>query len=77
MFKSTITAPLALWGLGWSENGELQGKVEPFNFMHGETRNSGENTLLDVGSVSPGLPSLESSTYNIRIPQSKFLSEQF
>lgn len=45
--------------------------------MHGETRNSNENTLVDVGSVFPGLPSSENLTQNTHILKDEFLSEQF
>lgn len=77
MFKSIITFPLALLGSELGYNGVLQGEVDLFNFMHGETRNSNENTQADVGSISSGLPSLGNLTQDIHIPKNKFLSEQF
>lgn len=63
----------ALLGLELGYNGVLQGKVDLFDYMCGETGNSKENTCADVGSPS----SLGNLTQNICIPKNKFLCEQF
>lgn len=73
LLQSTIKFLLALRGLELGHSGALRGRVDPLDFVCGETRNSKEETCTDVGSPS----SLGNLTRDICIPKNKFLCEQF
>lgn len=72
LLQSTIKFLLALRGLELGHSGALRGRVDPLDFVCGETRNSKEETCTDVGSPS----SWGNLTRDICIPKNKFLCEQ-